>query len=805
MLMPAKFLFYYSVMSIRNKALLWLGQFLIVCALLIFNQIKQPLQLNGDLTALFADKEQQQLNKVTDKISQAATNKQLVLVGAKNLSQAIAQADKLTLQLNELTLIKSAKTRFDQLATFDDIVQQYLPYQQQLLTPTMRELLQGDNEDALFSYQFSLLNQVSNQAVALTLATDASLSLADFLSRPVLANSALSLKQDHLVTYQQETYYVLVIFTSKNTAIDIDAAQKLTSQFKKLIVNDEVEYLYTGALFYTSKASSIGQFEMMLYGSLSLLATLLLIAWFYRSFTALVATFTLVLVSFVYSYLALSQVYSEINIIAFVFSVTLIGIAVDYSFHALTQLTFTENTVEANKVSIKTSSQVVEQPLSRISASLIMSFVTTGAGYGLLMFAPFILFQQIAIFTLFGLFGALITVLLLFPLLQPLLTNKKKSQGLPYLANKVNMLQQRLVIFVQRYKLFVLAIFISCLAMTTTITVNNDIRAFYSPDSQLKQHENQVKSLLKQKWQLGYFLVQSTTKQGALEEEERLVTQLQILIQQEQLSDVSAISQWLPSIRSQQQNHLLLQQALTQDKFSQLQQLMPQANWQIKPEVTPLTVDAWLPSDIGKMYQEQWFFNETESSRHFYSIVRVAGVAGVDSLKAIANMLSQHSDTDAQVFFIDKAYDISAQLTLFSQQLLWLLIAAIVAAFTIFIWRYGIKVALLGVITPVFSVVIAFLLSHIIQESLNIFNLVAGILIIALGVDYSVFYAEHGLVKKVTLTTLMSALSSVFVFAMLIFSSMSVITSFGLTIFIGVLCAFLLAPIVTLVQLDHKA
>ena len=85
---------------------------------------------------------------------------------------------------------------------------------------------------------------------------------------------------------------------------------------------------------------------------------------------------------------------------------------------------------------------------------------------------------------------------------------------------------------------------------------------------------------------------------------------------------------------------------------------------------------------------------------------------------------------------------------MFSQQLVWLLMAAIIAAFAVFIWRYGFYAAVLGVITPVFSILVAFLLSQVIQESLNIFNLVAGLLIIALGLDYSVFYAEHGLVKK---------------------------------------------------------
>lgn len=796
--MLTKLISYCSIMSVKSKAWFWLGQFIIVCALLIFNQIKQPLKLNGDLTALFADKAQYQLSNVTDKISQAATNKQLVLVAAKDLSVAIAQADKLTQQLNELTLVKSAQTRFDQVATFDDIVQQYLPYQQQLLTLKMRTLLQGDDKDSLFAYQFSLLNQVSNQAVSLTLASDASLSLADYLSRPVLASSALTLKQDHLVAHQDNTYYVLVIFTSESSAINIDSAQQLVSQFEALIANDEAQYLYTGALFYTSKASSIGQFEMMLYGSISLLATLLLIAWVYRSMAALLATFTLVLVSFVYGYLALSQVYSEINIIAFVFSVTLIGIAVDYSFHALTQLTFAKRNIGENR----SENKVSEQPLNHISASLTMSFMTTAAGYSLLIFAPFILFQQIAIFTLFGLFGALITVLLLFPLLLPLLNNAKRNLKLPSSANKVNVFQQALVGFVKQYKVVVLAVFIACLALTTTITISNDVRSFYSPDSQLKAHENQVSDLLKQKWQLGYFLVQSPTEQGVLAQEERLVAQLQPLIQQGLLSNVSAISQWLPSVKVQQEDHALLQQALKQGKFQQLQQVMPQANWKIKAEIDALVVGDWLSTDIGKMYQGQWLVDKTQSPTQFYSVVRIAGTAEVSRLQQVAKNSSAKQASVAQVHFIDKTNDISTQLALFSQQLIWLLMAAVVAAFFVFVWRYGFYMATLGVITPVFAVVFAFLLSYVIQGSLNIFNLVAGILIIALGLDYSVFYAEHGLVSKVTLTTLMSALSSVLVFAMLIFSSMSVIASFGLTIFIGVLAAFLLAPIVTLAKSD---
>ena len=221
---------------------------------------------------------------------------------------------------------------FEQFATLSDIIEQYLPYQQQLLSPQMRALLTNNDQQALFAHQFSLLNQVSNQAVALTLKSDPTLSLADFLSRPLSQGSALSMKESHLVTQVDERYYVLVTFTSQASTINIDAAQALVSQFKQLIsvehikepLNDSVEYLYTGAIFYTSEASSTGQFEMALYGGLSLLATLLLIALVYRSALALVATLGLVSVSVAYGYFAISLFYNEINIIAFVFSVTLI-------------------------------------------------------------------------------------------------------------------------------------------------------------------------------------------------------------------------------------------------------------------------------------------------------------------------------------------------------------------------------------------------------------------------------------------------------------------------------------------------
>ena len=813
----------------RRKALLWLFQFGVLLLLLLLiqtgnlPQLGKPLKLNADLTAIFAETQKNDISDIADQLSEQASNHQLVLVSDKDLSIAIEKADSLAKKLSKHSLIKSVQVTFADLPKLDEFVKQYLPYKQQLLSNEMKEKLTSGNASDIFAEQFSLLSQPSNQFVARTIEHDASLMLASFLSQPLAGASGLNLQQNHLVTHYQDKFYVLVTFQSSAASIDIDSAQNLVKAFKQLIAGDEDVYLYTGAMFYASKASSVGQHEMMLYGSISLIATLLFIALVYRNVVAIISTMTLITISFVYGYLALTFAYNEISIITLVFSVTLIGISADYSFHALTEMSY-----PSDKMSNAMLQKLQQQPLADIFASLTMSYVTTGAGYALLFLAPFVLFKQIAIFTLFGLLGALITVLLVFPLLRPLLLNgqvKSRKQKLdrqsdekcnksaevsikvvPAFAQTINACQQKLVLTVARYKVPALFLLVISLILASQLRLDNDIRHYYSPDKQLQHNENQVKAIVQQKWDLQYFLIKANTAELALQKTEQVVEQLALLQQQKAISDFSAISQWLPSIKMQRVNKELFDKSAEQGSFNQLLQMLNQPLPMQLDDFSALTADNWLSSAMGKLYQTQWLVVEQGEVLNYYSVVKLAGVSNIEPLQNLAESLQQSESIipGSQVHFVDKAGSISQQLSLFSQQLHIVLIAAILAALLVFVWRYGLKRAMLGVVTPVFSLVIALIVSYFMQGSLNIFNLVAGILILALGLDYSVFYAEHGLSKKVTLTTLLSAMSSVFVFAMLIFSSMPAIHSFGLTVFIGVLLTFVLAPTVTLAKLPEQ-
>ena len=186
-------------------------------------------------------------------------------------------------------------------------------------------------------------------------------------------------------------------------AFNLNTAKAIVTKLDHLKKLQDVEYIRTGAIFYSYEASEQAQKEMQWLGGLSILATLLLIYFAYRRFLTLVCTIFLISISIVYGFLGLNVFFDEVNILSIVFAITLIGIAADYSFHSLTEL---------QKILPTTIN-----PLKNVTSSLVLSFLTTALGYLLLVVVPIALFKQIAVFTIFGLLGALLTVLLVFPYL----------------------------------------------------------------------------------------------------------------------------------------------------------------------------------------------------------------------------------------------------------------------------------------------------------------------------------------------------------------------------------------------------
>jgi len=283
--------------------------------------------------------------------------------------------------------------------------------------------------------------------------------------------------------------------------------------------------------------------------------------------------------------------------------------------------------------------------------------------------------------------------------------------------------------------------------------------------------------------------VAGDSSQQTLERSEQLAENLKQLQQNNAFTKYSSISQWLPSIAMQKKSQALMLQAENDGLFNQLKTLLELPYTRNNPELTQLDFPTWQKSQIAHLFTDQW----VEINSRYYSIIKLQGI---NDPKMLERTLNNYKD----VVFVDKVLAVSEQVGLFRHHLVLIYIFALGAAMLVFCLRYGLLNAFIAVSRPAIAIVIALVISAWFFDSLSVFNYVAGILILALGLDYCVFYAEHGLCEKITLTTLISALSSLFVFAILIVSSTPAVSQFGFTVFIGVVMVFIMAPRLTLVS-----
>ncbi|HNQ97644.1 MAG TPA: hypothetical protein PKH81_06110, partial [Treponemataceae bacterium] len=80
---------------------------------------------------------------------------------------------------------------------------------------------------------------------------------------------------------------------------------------------------------------------------------------------------------------------------------------------------------------------------------------------------------------------------------------------------------------------------------------------------------------------------------------------------------------------------------------------------------------------------------------------------------------------------------------------------------------------------------------------LNLFSIMALVLVTGIGVDYSIFLGEGGQSRELTFFGVMLCMfTTLFSFGALAFSSFAPVQTFGITLVCGILLAFIISPFV---------
>jgi len=297
-----------------------------------------------------------------------------------------------------------------------------------------------------------------------------------------------------------------------------------------------------------------------------------------------------------------------------------------------------------------------------------------------------------------------------------------------------------------------------------------------------------------------YLAVLSAGKQEtALQMLEQATPQLEALVSSGAIESFDHAARYLPSARMQLQRREALPEAgaLT-DALDTAQRGLPFRAGVFEPflaavahtrELPPLTLDALRGTLLGAPLEG--LLHERDG-RHI-AIVAFSGVSAPDRLEQWAAAAGDG------VTLIDLKRAAAELVVRQRVRVLWsLAIAAgllvLVVRIALRSWRRATRV----LVPMTMATLIVIAVFRAAGQPLDLFHLISLVLAAGLGLDYALFFERAGMNRDEWLRTLhgvlVCALSTLMVFALLSLSSIPVLRSIGITVTLGVLINFLLAP-----------
>ncbi len=721
---------------------------------------------------------------MAERVHEAAERKLIFMVSADGEERARQAAEHLTRHLSDSGLFARLEARRNQ-SLLSSLGSFYFPYRFQLLSPPTREELKAGRQE---TFERRVLSRYLNPLGGLNsdlIAADPLLVLPDFLASlaPKSATN-LGLDEGYLTVREADRSHILVLGELASSPFSMQLQDTLSSRLANIRAQLSESYpgttLALAGVFPHAAAGTIAaRQEVSTVGVGSLLGVMLLFVIVFRSLRPFFFAALTVIVGCIGGFAVCLAVFGQVHLMTLVFGASLVGISVDYALHYFCERLALDDTAS--------SALVVRRVFSGITLGLVTSIV----GFVGILVAPFPGLREMAVFSSVGLTCAWLCVVVLYPVV-PQAIPQQGNAALRWAAAYGRFWERggRHTVWV-----VVLLLILSALACLRLLPLD-DFRLLQTRNPHVQEEEERVRSLLGQDYASQFFLIFAEDQTALLEREEDLIDDLAPLLQDGSLADLTALSRFVPSPGRQSENRELLRLLLTPQStlFPNLIETVGLpggareafASALDESEASPpLTLEAWLTSPVSEPFRHLWLGTEDQAA----SVVTLSGVQDVAALEAIA-------EGRDGVAFVDRIGDFSEIFSSYRNQTFWLTIVSYVVVALLLVWRYGLKGAASVIAVPLAAALVAFGSLGLLAEPISLFNVMALLLVLGIGVDYGIFFREARGVRAATLLAVaMSAATTVLAFGLLSASSTMAVHSFGLTLLIGIAAAFLLSPL----------
>ncbi|MGD8112775.1 MMPL family transporter [Vibrio sp. TRT 17S01] len=760
----------------KAVAFLWLAVVLSCSALLVKQwAFTAHSPIETDILKLLPTDQQnplaeQAFNKVTANMS----DKVVFVLTASEQVKLHQAASEFELQLSQSQYFDKVTGRISE-AQQRLWAKYYFEHRFQQLTPEQRTRLASSPQEQVQKVIQSLYNPFSG-VTGQELKNDPFLIFRDYLAHISATSSQFQLKDGYLTTEFEGNTYLLITAELKNSPYSLSAQQAvpMIEQLEKQLENQyQVKTAHTGVLFYADFGTRSAKSEISTIGLFSLLGVILLITVVFRSITPLTLALLSISVGLLVALAITTWLFGQVHLFSLVFGASLIGVSIDYAFHYLTDRLAAGNQWHSIK------------GLKHILAAITLGLVTSLIGYLGLLIAPFPGLQQLALFSAIGLTAAYATVVAWYPILA---ASPAKARSLP----GQTLWQQWFQLWTRPYVRIGLpsTILLLSLAALTQVTYNDDIRQLQAMPSDLKAQEQLISTLSGLQPSQQMIVVSAENNETLMQKLERFDQQLLSWQQDHVISDYQSLSQYIGSEQRQHQDHDLIKTLYSNFARPLAHSLKLATTPKLDADYTPVHLQDYLANPVSEAVRFL-YLGQVETTAEPQQVAAVVLLNKVQNPEVIRGVTEKKPD----MAYLDKAADISVLFGQYLIKIMELLAIAILVIGALLTKRYGFKHTIRILLPSLIACCVGIAITVVVGSTLNLFNLLALILIIGIGIDYTLFFAEQARSHSTLLAITLSAMTTLLSFGLLALSQTHAIHSFGVTVLSGIFIAWLLSPI----------
>ena len=604
----------------------------------------------------------------------------------------------------------------------------------------------------------------------------------------VIPNFPFTLEDGWLTRSDDPLHYRLISTELLGKPYDIAYQKQVMSVINKAeaALPAEIKLLRSGLMLHAAHGAKQAIGEISTIGIGSALGIFCLLFACFRQLRAVAIAFLPIIVGCGFALTCSLLLFDSVHLITLAFGAGLVGVAIDYSLHFLCA-----HNPESHHFQSKRQDQR-SGVLRSILPSLSMGLASSVLAYTAQGMAPFPGLRQMAVFSALGLIGAWLTVICWLPLLcasKPIAFNTR-------LINQLKQWQSRWPkIDALWLKTTLIILTLSFTTVVYTIEGNDDIRLLQTSPPELLNEDIAVQKLLAAASPARYLILESDSAEALLQLEESFSEKLDTVKAAGEIANYMSTSQFLPSQQRQHENHSLLEKTVYGEQ-GQLHRLAVKGGLAAieKParqvfNDTPLDilqVDDWFNSDISAFTTHLWI---GEDQGQYYSLITLFGIKDTQAIGQLAEL----ARTVEGVEFVDRVAGISLLLANYRQQLTQWLMLAYGLVLTLTTLRYG-RQAWRVVSAPALASLAVLSLLQLSSSPITVFHGLALLLVLGIGLDASIFLQDSDNSPYTWLAVTLSSLTTLLAFGLLALSSTPVLHYFGVTVLLGIICVWILAP-----------